>query len=544
MLFWMAVVYVSVYKLWMTSVLPFSVPMLSPHDGTWFFKQAMSISLGDWFGKNYDAFTLIKLPMYSMFLSGISSIGLNPKLAIDLLYVVASLVFLLALRSALPNRLAAFLGFVVVLANPVTFSDYWATTLRLNLFMPLVLMYISALLALIANLSRAHPRLPLIWVMICAISLSIAWYTREEAVWMLAGLAPMMLLTVTCFMKQKQRIRLVFFWLSIGLIPYLTGQYLASINQDRYGFDGVVDTNTPQIKRALGAIFSLNTANDDSYNYLTLETRDKLRQISNDTRRLIEPLLDDETGKYTFFGDNIGGSFASWSIRFSMAHNNYYRNPDVAESAYGAIADDIESYCRETAGGCRKVYIPGVLVKPVSWKRIYRLISNSAYNLFYFNAFPPAEQMKSPPAGDAAFQYTVNRFFNANTTWIERYDLQIRIKDIERKRNSKLRTLVQHFQSDFYVILLLACAGVLVAVFSRKAAPKLIGLLMLGSFAGSLSVYFLVVLFAMPGFDRLLANSSIPLLAFSGYFLAYFLQQGMSWLGESFKHRLGFRGAL
>ncbi|MCP3849717.1 MAG: hypothetical protein GY694_05700 [Gammaproteobacteria bacterium] len=530
-IFWLAVVYVCWYKFWLSSALPFTIPMFSEHDGYWFLKAALSIYKGEWFGSPYTHFTLIKAPGYPLFLSFLANIGIHPKLAIDLLYVGASLIFLIALRSAIHNRLAVFLGFVIVLANPIAFSEYWATLLRLNLFMPLVLIYLSSILAIIAQASKDKPEISLPWSLLCALSLAVAWYTREEAIWMISALTPMALITFRCFFKKKQRLQVLVFWLLVTLSPYLLGQWFSSINKKMYGFDGIADTHAPEFSRALNAIYSLNTVNDDSYTYLTSETRDKLKIISDNTRRLIEPLLDSEHGEYTYFGAGIRGDYASWAIRDSMYNLGYYKDPKKAELAYKAIADDIDRFCLQKAGNCRKMYFPGVLVKPISRERFRTEIQNGVVNLVQFTPYKPADRLAEKDRGDSTYQYLVNRLFNFSTSWDEALEKRAGILEIEKKRVRKINTIYGTYQDSLYILLLVAvlwCAIVL--LFGRKMAPKLVGLLLFGSFAGSYSVYLLISLFAVPGFSRLLAVVSIPLLCFTAYFLALMLQNCADWV--------------
>ncbi|MCP3906493.1 MAG: hypothetical protein GY712_00540, partial [Oceanicoccus sp.] len=519
-IFWLAVIYVCWYKLWLSSALPFTIPMFSDHDGKWFLKAALSIYKGEWFGSPYTHFTLIKSPVYPVFLSFLANTGIHPKLAIDLLYVGASLVFLSALRSAIHNRLAVFLGFVIVLANPIAFSEYWATLLRLNLFMPLVLIYLSSILALIAHASKDEPRISLPWSLVCALSLAVAWYTREEAIWMISALAPMVLITFLCFFKKKQRLQVLVFWLLVVLLPNLLGQYFSSINKERYGFDGIADTRAPEFSRAISAIYSLNTANDGSYRYFTFETRDKLKSISENTLRVIEPLLDSEHGGYTYFNDGIGGGFASWAIRDSMYHLGYYRDPERTELAYKEIADDIEEFCLQKAENCRKTYVPGVLVKPVSWKRFSTEIQSGVIKLVQFTPYEPADRLAEKDRGDSKYQYLVSRLFNFSTSWDEELEQRAGILNIEKKRIRRIGSIYSSYKDGLFFLLLATLVGCSIAIFfSKKMAPKLAGLLFVGSFAGSYSVYLLISLYAVPGFPRLLAIVSIPLLGFTAYFL-------------------------
>ena len=127
------------YKLWLSSVVAFTVPMRYPIDGTWFVRKAKSISEGHWMGETFDHYTLIKGPAYSMLLSIVSSLGISPKLAIDSIYILACLVFLKSLSLVIKNRLSLLIGFSLLLFNPITFSEFWTQPIRINFYASLVL---------------------------------------------------------------------------------------------------------------------------------------------------------------------------------------------------------------------------------------------------------------------------------------------------------------------------------------------------------------------------------------------------------------------
>jgi len=533
-LFWIVIAYLSVYKLWMVSAMPFFIPMFSPEDGTWFFKKALSISTGEWFGTEYGPHTLIKLPMYPLYLAGIAELGIHPKLANDLLYIGSSLIFVLSIRNVLYSRLAIIFAFVIVLFNPLTLSDYWITLLRLNLFIPLVLVYLSSLIALIAQSTRKQPTFSIYWLLTCASSLTLAWYTREEAVWMLSGFAPLILISLFSLPKKQLRIRLFTFWVVIILAPFTLGQYFSSINQDRYGFNGVIDTRAPEFNRALNAIFSLNTADNDSYNYMTFETRDKLETISQSTYRLISPLIDRENGNYSNLGSGIGGSYASWAIRSSMASNGYYSDPESTEAEYKKIADDIEIYCRNDPGACQKTYVSGVLVKPVSVNRFIERVKKGGLKLLNISYIVPADRtnelqykLAKTIRGDTLYRYTASRYFNANMSWDADWDQRNNMPYIERNKNKKIKSFFRNYQEMFYIWFFIALFSFAISVFMKGTGQALLGLMFFGLFGGSYSVYLLVTLFAVPNLDRLLAISSISLISFTALYFALFIQTGV-----------------
>ncbi|MCP3848850.1 MAG: hypothetical protein GY694_01240 [Gammaproteobacteria bacterium] len=145
--------------------------------------------------------------------------------------------------------------------------------------------------------------------------------------------------------------------------------------------------------------------------------------------------------------------------------------------------------------------------------------------MLQFKPFEPADRLAEKDRGDTTYQYLVSRLFNFNASWDEGLEQRAGILEIEKKRVRKIDRIYKLYQGKLSFLLLLAVAGWLMSIFFRKQiAPKLIGLALFGSFAGSYSVYLLITLFAVPAFDRLLAIVSISLLCFTGYFIALVIQ--------------------
>ncbi|RUM42421.1 MAG: hypothetical protein DSY80_07220 [Desulfocapsa sp.] len=129
--------------------------------------------------------------------------------------------------------------------------------------------------------------------------------------------------------------------------------------------------------------------------------------------------------------------------------------------------------------------------------------------------------------GDRQFQYLVSRFFNFNAAWDETIEKKAGMLKIEQSRMRKIQQIYSCYSDYFYILVLFAALGVLTTLSNKRLTPKLIGLLLFGSFAASYSVYLLISLFAVPNFSRLLAIVSIPLLSLTAYFFALLLQSGM-----------------
>jgi len=532
-LFWFFIIFACLYKLWLSAVIPFTVTMLYPIDQTWFVKTALSISTGNWVAETYNHYTLTKGPVYSIFLAASSQLGISPKLAIDALYVLASLSFLQALRITIHNKIALCLGFILVLANPITFSEFWAEPLRTNLYIPLVLFYLSALVALLSHHYKKTNKPPIAWMFLAGVSLALAWNTREESIWMLSGLFPLSLIIVYQLKIKENRLTPILSWLIIIIIPILVWHYLANINHERYGFRGISEFKNTQFIRAINAIYSLNTE-PGAYLYLSNVTVDKMNLISDNTRRLNKAMLREDG--ITFKKRNaVSGSLSSWAIRSAMHKDGYYQDFQTTEKAYKAIAEDIEAYCLTNQGACRKNYISGLLMKQEAFKNLDDNIIKGFSALTQFKNFPPALDLANRlhDRGDTKFRYMVGRLFKLHTDFNEDYEKPIQLYKAEKSPKKRVLKIHQKYQKYYYRLLLLSLLiALLITIFSQQWLPKMVGLLMLCSFAASFAIYILISTFAVSNFSRALITCSVPMLCFSAYFITFGIQYSTNWIAK------------
>lgn len=532
--FWSLVLAAGAYKLWLVAALPFFIPMNLPHDITWFVFKAMSISREEWFGDTYNHYTLIKGPAYPLFLSWVSSVGISPKLAVDILYVIAAIVFSLALKRVFNSRFAALVGLVLVLLNPVTFSEYWTSLVRMTLYLPMVLIFISAILVLTHTGCKPQQRLSLGWALLAALSLAVAWHTREESIWMLSLIGPLMLVFLWRLFKPQLRINALLVIVVLIAVPWLVAHQFASINEEKYGFYGKADTQAPQFSRAIDAIYSLNTK-DHSFYYLTSETRDKMLSISPNTRQLVTSLLDPQLKDYENLGASVGGSYASWAIRGAMADNGFYQDFKSTELAYQQIADDIERYCEQASGNCRPTLLSGVLIKPERYRWLRMVAEKGLWRVVGFQPFPAADKWAERQRGDTGFQYTVGRFFGVYPGFGVAMEKAAGVDEIERHQLGKAQMWYRNYQYDFFLILLLAACIAVPFWVARSLSHILVGTMLLGGFAASFAIYVLVSTFAVPDFVRVLSTTTVPMLCFAAYYLA----AAVAWLQHGAAGLLG-----
>ena len=512
--------------------MPYFVPMYGTHDSTWFYLKSISIQSGQWMGEVFDHFTLIKGPVFPFFMSLLSETGLSPKLVGDSTYILACIVFYLALRKCRISRVWSLLGFLLVLFNPVTSSELVTIPLRLSLYMPLMIIYLACVMVMIDQLVHSDRTLQWSWSLGAALALGIAWHTREESVWMLAALFPVIFLVIRRWLISGIKLKLLLVWLPFFLIPASLSHVIVAKNLEAYGFDGRIEFLAPGFSRAQNAIYSLNTGDDEDFEYLNAEVRDKMMTISENTKNVIQPLID-SAGEFKSIGKSIRGDFAAWAIRDAVAVLGHYKDPQSAEAFYNKVADEIESYCQKDLENCRDMYLPGMLIKQSSLRAAPENLLNSFLSLVTFENYNPADITGKYILLDSAFRYSVARTFGVHTGAIpENETLLPELSTIE-SRYATLNSIHSIYEQWFWLLVLMAFVIYLKLVLRKTVdESQMIAIGLSFGFAACFSIYLLVTTFVLPGFVRLLSVSTVPLLCL----VAYVLSAGLSDLSSRFRN--------
>ena len=509
-----------ILKLWLVAILPYFVPMYGTHDSTWFYLKAISIQSGQWMGEVFDHFTLIKGPVFPFFLSMLSEAGLSPKLVSDTTYILACVIFYMALRNCRVSRIWALLGFVLVLFNPVTSSELVTIPLRLSLYMPLMIIYLACVVVMIHQLANMESQLTWRWSLGAALTLGIAWHTREESIWMIPALIPVVFLVIRRLISSGMNLRLFLVWIPFFLVPGVLSHLIVEKNIEAYNFDGRIEFLSPGFARVQNAIYSLNTGEDEDFEYLNAEVRDKMKAISENTRNVIQPLLDTK-GEYKSIGKSVRGDFAAWAIRDAVALLGHYESPSKAEAFYNLLADDIEEYCAQNDGNCRTMYLPGMLIKQTSLRAAPKNLVNSFVSLVTFENYNPADITGKYILLDSAFRYSVARTFGVHTGFVPEDETLLPRLDSIDIRYQILKSLHSIYQKGFWLLVLAGFLVYLKLVFKKKIDESQMAAISLSfGFAACFGIYLIVTTFVLPGFLRLLSVSTVPLLCLVAYVLA------------------------
>ncbi|MEW8429758.1 MAG: hypothetical protein G8D61_08585, partial [gamma proteobacterium symbiont of Ctena orbiculata] len=103
----LVVLALALMRYWLTAGLPITAHAHGIHDDALFIRLAESVVSGAWLG-DYDKLTLVKAPLYPLYIAANYLLGLQFKTMEHAIYIVACVIIYLALVKARVNPFLAF----------------------------------------------------------------------------------------------------------------------------------------------------------------------------------------------------------------------------------------------------------------------------------------------------------------------------------------------------------------------------------------------------------------------------------------------------
>lgn len=355
-------------KLWLVSDQPLLALADNDRDDLLFIRLADYLTQFDWLGP-YDNLTLVKGPFYPLWIAAAFLAGVPLLLSQHLLYIAACLVTERALQPLIASRPWRMAIFALLLFNPATFAWRLTRVLRDGLYPGLTLLVVGSAIGLFVR--RHEPAHRLVgWAVTCGLATAAFWLTREEGVWILPVLAPLLIwtLAVVVFSNWRDWRKIVVVVLPLAL-PILAIQAVSMMNWTHYGVYAAVELKTPEFEAAYGALTRVRPAEYKPQVPVTKETRLRIYQESAAFAEL-RPSFERE-GFWTLRAvgrenhpsgsDEIGGGWFSWALRDAAAAAGYFRSGDQAAHFFRRLADEVNGACEEKRLDCldkRETLIP------------------------------------------------------------------------------------------------------------------------------------------------------------------------------------------
>ena len=352
--FLFAVVLLALTKLWLVASQTVYAIGTAGHDDRLFLSLADHIARGDWLGP-YNELTLAKGPFYPIWIAFSYLLHVPLLLSEQLLYLAACAVATLAVRPMV-RRLPWLLAiFAFLLFNPMSMDSHVATRIiREGIYPALTLLSVGTAIGLLLRRQLPIARF-VTWAMACGLALAAFWLTREEGVWLLVFLAPLLAWTAFRLWRTAEPA-----WAKIAvcalpvLIPFAAVQAVSLANQRFYDVYTAVDFNTPEFKAAYGALSRVKHADWVPRVPVPREARLRIYDQSPAFAEL-KPFFEQQrfwtrrilVGKKNPDGiEDIPGAWFMWALRDAASGAGYYRSGSTSAAYFKRLAKEINTACK------------------------------------------------------------------------------------------------------------------------------------------------------------------------------------------------------
>lgn len=333
------------------SNLPVAILGGAGHDDAWFWQRADAIATGSWLGR-YDQYTLMKGSGYPMFLAVGHALGLPVTVAQALLYALACLLLGHATYRASGRPGVALVLVLAVQWHPAALS--WSRVLRDNVSAAQVLLVLACLLQVLWGAESRRGRLA--WATLGGWSLAWFWTTREDGIWLLPGIALLVLAAAWQAWRRAAPWRPLAVGCTCAALVFAGWVSLvATANGIKYGDFGTVDVSHSAFGDALAALQGVRAGEVVPFVPVPAAVRARIYDASPSFERLRPGLEAGAARKWTLpgcdvyphsCGDYAGGWFM-WALRDAAAGAGVHARADLADAFYRSVADEVQAACAD-----------------------------------------------------------------------------------------------------------------------------------------------------------------------------------------------------
>src|SRR5437762_8802699 len=341
-------------KLWLVAAQPVVAHANASFDDLLYLALAEQVLKGDWLGP-YSQFTLMKGPMYSLFIAGAFLSGLPLPLAQHLFYLFGCTLLVLGLRPCFDASWQAFGTFTLLWWQPMSYVEL--DIVRQNIYTPLTLLLFAGLCALETR-RAAGLYIRLAWGALLGTAAAAFYLTREEGIWILPGAALLIGMSAWKSWRAGEQLRPL-------VAPACTATICAAailvtvctLNYRYYGWFGTVEFRAREFRSAYCALQRPVPSEQIPYVPVTHDVRLKLYQVSQSFAEL-KPCLEGPIGlEWANYSDfltgrpgeelQIGGGSFIWALRDCVIASGHGNSAREALDFYRSLGAEINRACDE-----------------------------------------------------------------------------------------------------------------------------------------------------------------------------------------------------
>lgn len=452
-----AIIIATYYKIWLSDVYLLRA-VFAPHDDNHFITLASHILNGDWLGRydQYSQYTLMKGVFYPIWIALSNIAGIPLLAAQQLLYALASVVFIIAVSPEVKHKGWLFVIYIFLLFNP--FTIIVDRIFRLGIYPALTILVIASAYGLYARTLSGKGK-PFLWSLLLGFSLSAFWHTREEAIWIIPSLLVLLFFTLYGIWVNRgyNLRRIVALYVAPVILVWLSTLILATLNWQSYGVFTPLEIHSSEFESAYSGLLRIKTNSWRRFYPVVKEARMKAYAVSPAFQEL-RPYLEGNLGKqWQGHRVDIPAAFFIWAFRDAVQRAGYYnfsqsKNPKTIKQTfefYERMGSELKEACNSGRLECASLLSPFV---PPWHKEFTRLLIPTFYdNLKRLVTFDKFDYKKEGQFSVGQFR-TFQLFETVTNEKIEvnRESLRFLRPDFYKKNSKKRKETIRHIWNNFY----------------------------------------------------------------------------------------------
>lgn len=337
-------------KIIIVQVQPLNAKYSMKYDDQLMVEIADNIVNGKWLGE-YNSKTLIKGVFTPLFISITYFLHIPFLIGKEIFYGISCLVFILILKNKIKNEIILILVYIVILFNPIEYSNDISRVYRDGIYMSLI-MYVLAFSIGIFLSRKENIKNQIKYFIGMGFSISATYLCREENIWLFPYLIIMLgatLLPIIIDKNSKNKKNRIAVYIIPIMIFFITVNIICMLNYKYYGVYTLNQYWGKPFKSAYGALTRVEPNEKKERVPVNKDTLQTLYQYSPKLAELQEFFESVEGKRWEMCGEKIdeeiNGGYFHWALMQAVESKGYYQNAKMADNYYKELGKEINDLC-------------------------------------------------------------------------------------------------------------------------------------------------------------------------------------------------------
>lgn len=319
----------TIFRIWLAIKIPLYAQAGADFDDFLYTKYAVSHIKGDWLGE-FEVKTLAKGASFSIFIAATYLSGIPYSVALISVYILASIIFIIAIRKYINNKWFLCILYLMLLFSPVMFHiENTQKIYRGGLIVAFSLLTIGSIIGLFGTKNGSRKD-ALKWSLLSGFSLSFFWFIKEDSIWIMPFVLGVIGSIIIYYIIKRKTIKNIISRSIIVTLPIiillLSNITYCTINYLKYGEYTVTDRNGTYFKNVINDLLLIKDEKKDNI-WITKNMMYKAIEVSP-TLKTIEKEIDNMyVNSWALVdGGEIEGDIIFWIIKETVNDAGVYSN--------------------------------------------------------------------------------------------------------------------------------------------------------------------------------------------------------------------------